>query len=197
MAEAIGILAYGSLIDEPGDEIRTAIVRIVKDGIKTPFKVEFARKSSSRKNAPTLIPVEEGGAHVNAQIFVLNVSETDAANILYRRETRQANKDYEASPAPGPNTVIIERVENFHGIDVVLYTRIGANIEPLTSTTLAKLAIASAQQLGNGKDGISYLIDAKRNAIQTALSDSYEAEIKRLTRQADLGAARASLRPSK
>ena len=38
----IGILAYGSLIEDPGTEIKP-IIRERKEGITTPFSIEFAR----------------------------------------------------------------------------------------------------------------------------------------------------------
>ena len=196
MTFTVGILAYGSLIDDPDAEIRAAIVGVVKDEVRTPFKVEYARKSSTRSDAPTLIPTKDGGARVRAQILVLNVSEIDATNMLYRRETR-THKDYVPPKTPSTNKVVIERLENFHGIDVVLYTSITANIDPLNSTALAELAINSANQRDDDEDGISYLINAKRNGIQTPLSDGYEEEIKRLTGKDTLCDARNSLRPAK
>ena len=42
MKETVGILAYGSLIDNPGDEIAAATVRTIEE-VETPFNVEFAR----------------------------------------------------------------------------------------------------------------------------------------------------------
>jgi hypothetical protein len=62
-------VAYGSLISDPGDEIRSTTIE-TKKGVITPFKVEFARKSRSRKGAPTLVPVEQGGAQVSAWRWV-------------------------------------------------------------------------------------------------------------------------------
>ena len=56
---SIGILAYGSLIDDPGFEIKGLISKKL-NGILTPFKIEFARCSSSRGGAPTLVPVQNG-----------------------------------------------------------------------------------------------------------------------------------------
>ena len=47
----IGILAYGSLIDNPGSELGPNTVAKIKD-VNTPFRVEFARKSQSRNYAP-------------------------------------------------------------------------------------------------------------------------------------------------
>src|SRR5262245_30159590 len=100
----VGILAYGSLIDDPEEEMDSATVA-VKGPVLTPFKVEFARKSKTRKGAPTLIPVEHRGAPVEAKILVLDVSEIEAANRLYRRETRQVGtgRVYKAAKAVDPN----------------------------------------------------------------------------------------------
>lgn len=47
----VGILAYGSLIEEPGKEIEPRIIRRIND-IETPFPIEFARSSKSRGGAP-------------------------------------------------------------------------------------------------------------------------------------------------
>lgn len=84
---SVGILAYGSLIADPGPEIEPAIVGR-KDGVLTPFKVEFARTSNKRGGAPTLVPFS-GGAHVLASLAILNLCEKDAADRLYRREINQ------------------------------------------------------------------------------------------------------------
>ena len=66
----LGILAYGSLITSPGPEIASLTVERIKN-VETPFKVEFARKSKTRGYAPTLIPVDSGGASVKAEIIVI------------------------------------------------------------------------------------------------------------------------------
>lgn len=79
---------------------------------------------------------------------------------------------------PGPNTVIIRRIENFEQIDLVLYAEIAPNIAGLGVATLANLAIRSATELADGRDGISYLIAAKAAGIVTPLSAAYESEIK-------------------
>lgn len=167
--------------------------------ITTPFKVEFARQSQTRKGAPTLVPVEVGGARVPARIFVLNVAEDEAANRLWRRETDSvgSGKVYTPSPKPGPKTVIVERLENFHAIDLVLYTRIRPNIEPLTAQELARLAIESAQALDNDRDGVSYLIAAKRNGITTPLSDAYEEALLKETGTRDLTSVLNSIRAAR
>lgn len=188
--KGVGILAYGSLIADPGDEIREVMTG-TKTGIETPFPVEFARTSSKRERAPTLVPVEKGGVRVQAVILLLDAPEDDAAHRLYRREINDVGggKLYRPRPDPGPDTVLIKRLENFYGVDVVLYTHIGANIEDLSPANLARLAIESARRLDDGRDGISYLINAKKHGIRTALSDEYEEEIKRQLAPKDLAEA--------
>lgn len=173
----VGILAYGSLISNPDREIEDATTEI-KKGIKTPFNVEYARSSKSRSGAPTLVPVEDGKP-VTAQIFVLNVDEAEAAHRLYRREINQVGSGtkYEHKENPSKNTVVVECARCFEGIDSVLYTQIAATIDPLTPENLAKLAIKSAKERTDGRDGITYLIDAKRHGIETSLTPEYEQAI--------------------
>lgn len=187
---SVGILAYGSLIADPGDEIR-AVMTGTKTGIETPFAVEFARTSTKRAGGPTLVPVETGGARVQAVILLLDAAEDDATHRLYRREINEVGggKLYRPRPNPDTNTVQIKRLESFNGVDAVLYTQIGANIKDLSPATLARLAIESARQLDDSRDGITYLMNAKKHGIRTALSDEYEEEIKRQLALKDLAEA--------
>jgi len=178
----LGIMAYGSLIDNPGKEIKAATVDRIED-VKTPFKVEFARSSITHGGAPTLVPVEKGGASVNAQVFVLKegISEKDAMDMLWRREMHKvgSGETYKRPAKPNENTVLVEHLEDFCEIGVVFYTKIGANIKPLTPRRLAELAVESARSEADAKglDGISYLVSAKRNGIATPLMLKYEEEI--------------------
>lgn len=178
----IGILAYGSLILTPDVEIEVARVNTIDD-ISTPFCIEFARSSTGRGGAPTLVPVLEGGAQVKGKVFVMDLSEKDATDILYRREINkvQSNRQYQRPKLVKPNSVLVERLEGFAGLDVVLYTKIAANIDPLTAQHLADLAIASVGKSCPERDGVSYLINAKTNGISTGLSTEYEAEILKKT----------------
>lgn len=43
----IGTLAYGSLINDPGNEVEPEICEKILN-VTTPFKIEFARKSRTR-----------------------------------------------------------------------------------------------------------------------------------------------------
>ena len=177
----IAILAYGSLISHPGEEIKQH-----KEDFEiccyTPFHVEYARKSSSRGNAPTLIPVVQGGSHVKAKLLILkkNVSLQQAKDMLFRREIHQVGKGifYKALPKPNINTVIIEQLENFHNIDIVIYTKIGANIDNPTPQLLAKLAIESVKQYKDKDEtGIRYLSDNINKGIITPLTAEYKKKI--------------------
>ncbi len=47
----------------------------------------------------------------------------------------------------------------------------------IVAPDIAKLAIESARLERTDRDGITYLINAKRNGIRTPLSDAYEQEI--------------------
>ncbi|MBI4480932.1 MAG: gamma-glutamylcyclotransferase [Acidobacteria bacterium] len=191
---AIGIFAYGSLIDEPGNEIAAALDRTIR-GVRTPFSVEYARSSNKRCGAPSLIPVESGGRQVDAAVLALreNVSEQEATDMLYRREIGRVGKpeiQYRPNPARA-SQVYVERLTNVAGMDVVIYTRIEANILPLTEGELARRAIESAKRKcgASKQDGISYLMAAKRNGIETPLTRAYEEKILQFTGTQNLAAA--------
>lgn len=193
----IGILAYGSLIDDPGGEIEPYIIKRIE--IETPFPVEFARSSRTRDGAPTLVPVSQGGSTVHAVILVLDreVSESQARDMLWRREIGlvDGSQGYNPPANPNKNSVIVEELIDFEGVDTVFYTKIGQNIEDLTPKTLAKLSIESARKNAGleRRDGITYLINAKNNGIRTPLMQQYESEILRLTEKKTLELAREAL----
>jgi hypothetical protein len=187
----IGILAYGSLIDDPGREIQPLIVRFIED-VRTPFSIEFARSSATRDGAPTLVPISTGGSPVKAKILALgdHVSLETARNILWRRETGRVGptQSYKPPDQPNENTVLVDDFAGLAGLDVVISARIGSNITPLTPDRLAKLAIGSARASAGAerRDGISYLMSAKLNGLATPLSADYEAAILRMTGAANL-----------
>ena len=170
----IGILAYGSLIDEPGREIEPVIVRRIL--CRTPFRVEYARVSKRRSGAPTLVPYD-GGACVNAQILVVDLPLREAKDRLYRREIRKDSATYTPPMKVTANSVVIKTLCNFEKVDKAIYTCIRNNIEELTAEKLATLAICSARKRNDSLDGISYLMNAGKAGIRTPLSDAYEAAI--------------------
>ena len=122
----IGILAYGSLIEDPGIELKPLICERIKN-VETPFNIEFARSSSSRDRAPTVVPVSGFGSPVKAIIMVLHegISLEKAKDLLWRRETRKegSSKHYSAPENPSPNKVVVATIPKFCGVEVVLYTQ--------------------------------------------------------------------------
>lgn len=195
MTGRIGILAYGSLLSDPGREIADTQIDIVED-VETPFPIEFARSSSSRGGAPTLIPVETGGAKVHGRILLVSASSEEAMNMLYRREIHRvgSGKTYKEPAVEQTNSVRIKSLPNFREVETVLYTDISSNIAIITAEELAKLAVKSVTCAETDKDGITYLIAAKANGIRTTLSDAYEMEILRMTGATSLEDALRALR---
>ncbi len=195
----IGILAYGSLIDDSGKELEP-LIRERIPGVETPFSVEFARSSSSRSGAPTLVPVKDGGAQVQGVILVLDptVEVRRAEDLLWRRETRNecSDKPYRPRDNPSPNTVVVEHLQNLANVETVLFTKIGANVKNRTPEYLADLAICSARsEVGEKRmDGISYLISVKIQKIQTPLMPEYEAAILQKTKAQTLQEAYDKIR---
>jgi hypothetical protein len=195
MAEAIGVLAYGSLVDDPGWEIADATTATLQS-LVTPFCVEYARSSQQRGGAPTLVPVVRGGAAVAAIVYQLGVGEIEAADMLYRREINQvgSTKRYPGPRPSSSNAIHIGRISGMAGCDFVLYACLSANIDdPISPERLAELAVSSVCQTSPGRDGISYLMNAKANGIITPLTPKYEEEILRLTRAGGLEDALARL----
>jgi cation transport regulator ChaC len=192
----VGILAYGSLIDNPGKEITEILVE-TRSGVTTPFPVEYAHSSKNRKGAPTLVPVEGCGGCVQATVFVLRdrVSASLARDMLYRREIDGVGSDRcyveDTTKPPRLHKVYIRCLTGVFGLDIVLYTHILPDIEPLTADHLADLAIESARSPcgANRRDGISYLQNAIENGIQTPLTRDYCAKILEKTGASDLEAA--------
>ena len=195
----IAILAFGSLIEDPGKELKPRIRERI-DGIKTPFSIEFARSSRSRDGGPTLVPVSCGGSPVNAVLLALDpaIGLAEAKDLLWRRETRKesSGKPYVRPPDPGDDDVLVECLKDIHSFDVVLYTKIGPNIEVVTSDSLAELAIRSARRNAGAtrNDGISYLASVLRQGITTPLTPGYEAAILQKTGAGDLDEAHAKIR---
>jgi len=189
MKKTVGILAYGSLIADPGWEIEEVRAETIK-GIATPFHIEYARSSTGRGGAPTFVPYK-GGGEVFAQIFIVDTSVENAADRLYRREIDAVGSDrnYKHSENPGQNTIIVDRLEGQFGLDVVLYTRIAATIDEPNAVKLAQLAVKSVAEADPGRDGITYLMKAMEAGINTPLTEAYADEIKRITGSSDLSDA--------
>jgi len=195
----VGILAYGSLLEEPGGELAPRIVERMP-GTQTPFRIEFFRASPMRGGAPTVVPVENAGAAVRGTVLVLDksVSIEDARDLLWRRETRREGtaQRYREPVGTDPNQMLAVELPDFAGMDVVLYARFGPTLSNPTPEELADLAIRSVgtEAGSKGLDGISYLISLKRQGIATPLMPAYEQAVLRRVGATSLEDALAAIR---
>lgn len=191
MAGLLGILAFGSLIRDPGSLAPHIVDTRV---ITTPFPVEFARSSRSRGGAPTLVPVDGQGSPVQARVFVLGpgISPAQAQTMLWQREIHQNDPSatYTRPQNPGANSVLVDALEPFDGLACVFYTRINANLAEATPNELALRALASVCAERSAPDGVSYLIDAIGDGIVTPKSAAYRDRVLALSGQTSLEVAR-------
>jgi hypothetical protein len=117
----IGILAYGSLMQDPGIEIAPLVTTRIKT--RTPFGVEFGRLSKSRGGGPTVVP-HPCGRPVAAEVLVLpdGVSLAEAQDMVWRRETRQQGSRRHYSPGTSPDSVLVKDWPGYEGVEHLLYT---------------------------------------------------------------------------
>lgn len=174
----IGILAYGSLINDPGIEIVSWIVRRLTT--TTPFPVEYARLSRTHGGAPTVVPYSSGNP-VKAVVLVLSdfVQLEHAKSLLWGRETGKGHSDQPYRESNAPDAVVIRDVPGFCGLDHVLYTDFNpqGKLEKPDPHSLACAAICSVAKASPGHDGISYLMRLIKVGVETALTTRYNAEI--------------------
>lgn len=169
----IGILAYGSLLTGPGQDLTPHIIDRIPQ--ETPWPVEYARQSESRGGAPTLVRHPKG-SKVKGQILVLDMKRSDelkAREWLRIREGRTAKQNIKAM--------------ELGGLRLVLYADLPANIpdDKLSAESLAEMAIASVGKLLE-RNGVSYLADNIDQGIGTPLTEAYQAAVLAKTATTDL-----------
>jgi hypothetical protein len=193
----VGILAFGSLINDPGKELLPKIIIRIKT--PTPFEVEYGRYSQTRGGAPTLVP-HAVGASVSAEILVLNdaVTVAEARDMLWRRERRKEGTGEPYVEGTSPNSVLVREWPDSPCVTAVLYTdfRPDGKIEQPTADDLAKRAIQSVKTAKAGEDGISYLMNNIGAGVKTPLTTDYEAEILKQTKTHSLQEALAKAKTS-
>jgi hypothetical protein len=183
----VGILAYGSLIPDPGLEIGAKIRMRVKT--QSPFPVEYGRLSQTRGGAPTLVAHPQG-APVFGEILVLDdsVSNEEARGMLWRRERHRTGSGEKYLERSSPNSVLVRTYLDHPRVEIVHYTDFHpeGKIAHPSATELGKHAIKSVKKAEDGKDGITYLMNAMSAGIITPLTDRYVQEILTLTETASL-----------
>jgi hypothetical protein len=179
----IGILAFGSLINDPGKEIASKLAFRIKT--ETPFPVEYGRLSGmTRGGAPTLVP-HEAGKPVKAEVLVLDesVSSNEARDMLWRRECDKIGSGETYVERHYPNSVLVRTITDNPWVDNVHYTEVHAEgkIAKPAAADLARSAIESLAKAEPGKDGITYLMNNIASGIVTPLTKPYETEILKQT----------------
>jgi hypothetical protein len=153
----VGILAYGSLITDPGNEIGPKILMRIKT--QTPFPVEYGRLSQTRAGAPTLVPHHKGSP-VSGMILVLDgsVSSDEARDILWRRERRKIGTGQRYVDGKSANSVWVRPFSDPRPVTVyyIDFHQEGKISHP-SATDLAKHAIQSVKKAEDGRYGISFL----------------------------------------
>ena len=187
----LGVMVYGSFMGDPGNELLQSIVKRIP--VITPFKVEYARKSKNRSDAPVLVPVNKGGAAVNAEILILkpDISLDKAYDMLYRRAINFVDEDsiqYKDKDKHENSGLTINKLTQVNQIETVLYTSFAPNIQNILNDQtsliekgkiLAYFAIESVNMntFCSKRDGIRCLIEDIANGVRTPLTQPYENEI--------------------
>lgn len=167
----LGILAFGSLINDPNEEIREKIIMRIKTS--TPFGVEFGRYSGkTRGGAPTLVK-HEAGSPVCAEILILDdlVSVDEAKDMLWNRERRTNGSGEKYSEGTSQNSVLVRELIASPNVASVLYTDFHSygKIDVPTAADLAQRAIESVSKAEPGMDGITYLMNPMAVGISTLI----------------------------
>lgn len=163
-----GVLAFGSLIWEPGE--LSELDKIGEVACMTPWPVEYARRSCTRHWAPTLVRVRDGRPVEARVLLYWNEPDTVKATLATREEINlQRNRS-------GIETCVVLGVQ----VRPIWYTALRLNISDLRPECLARLAISSVKPAGD-RNGVRYLRRCIEHGIYTALTEAYSAEILRIS----------------
>ena len=175
----VGILLYGPMLDDISKEMKTSLKNHISN-IRTPFKVELARKNTDLGGAPELVPVGSGGTYVDGDLLIFkdSITERQAKAMLTRME-----EEFE-----------IKTLSDFYGVDKVFYPTVRRNINQITPEKLAKLTMDSVINTDSkGPDGFTYLMELRKHNIKTPMSEAIEEEILNQTASNSLMESRRKL----
>ena len=178
---ALGILAYGSLLNDQGDSIQSHVT--ARRPVQTEWPVEYARDSSGRGGAPTLVRHRAGGL-VRGAILMLDMWDWDIERVRKWLREREGKPD----PSAIKSQKISDRL-------TVLYADLDATIpdDQLNAEHLADLAIASVPRACE-RNGIRYLADNIKAGVFTPLTLAYRDAILKKTGAANLAEAERIVR---
>lgn len=105
-ADNIGVLGYGSLLSDPGNDIRPHVIHRIP--WVTPWPIEYARTSKGRGGAPTLV-IHPSGQPVTGAILVLDLNVPHLATVgewLWIRENKPPRSRIKVMAAAGLLNVV-------------------------------------------------------------------------------------------
>ena len=158
----LAILAYGSLLYEPGAALALRIVGA--EPCLTPFPVEYGRVSPRWGGGPVLVPHERGGAVKGALLLLADdVDLGDAVEMLALREGLEDARGVVQVEMPGGRLVLTASLpRNLPAPD-------------MTADALAVRALDSARH--GPRNGVAYLAGAVRAGVSTPLTAAYAARV--------------------
>lgn len=162
----VAILAYGSLLYQPGPEL--ALVIVGREPCSTPFPVEYGRASARWGGGPVLVPHPAGGPVLGALLHLApSVGLGDAVHMLATREGL-------------PDTRGVVEVADI-GDGIVLTAALPRNLPApdMVPRHLARRALASAAT--GRRNGVAYLRGAIAAGIRTPCTDAYADAILEIT----------------
>ncbi len=162
----VAVLAYGSLIVDPGPELRALIVE--RRQCRTPFPVEFGRASRRWGGGPVLVPHGAGGP-VDGALLVLSPTATlgQAAEALREREG-----------LPTADGVVQVEMDDPR---LVLAASLPRNLPrpDLRPEALARRAAASVA--AGPRNGVAYLRLVMACGVRTPRTEAYAEALLRLS----------------
>jgi hypothetical protein len=177
----VAIVAYGSVIDDPGPAIRRLVVE--RRLCRTPFPVEFARVSPRWGGGPVLVPCSRGGP-VDGRLLVLSpgVGIGAAVELLRQREGLPGGRGIVEVAVSGPLLLIAASLP------------LNLTPEHVTPLALARRAIASVAH--GPRNGVAYLRQVLRAGVRTPLTRAYEQALLELSGASSLGEVELVVRGS-
>lgn len=157
----LAVMAYGSLIVEPGPELESLIR--ARRPARTPFRVEYGRASARWGGGPVLVPHPEG-SNVDGVLLLLRDEVTlgEAVDVLARREATDPKHIVEAMLGVGVTALVADLPRNL-------------NDREMEPAALARRAIESGA--AGERNGVAYLRGALRAGIRTPRTLEYASEV--------------------
>jgi len=162
----IAIMAYGSVIDDPGPAIEPLVVE--RRRCRTPFPVEFARASVRWGGGPVVVPSPRGGP-VDGFLLLLSpdVGLGAAVELLRQREGLPGGRGVIEVAQPGELMIIAASLP------------LNLRPEDMTPTALARRAAASV--VHGPRNGVAYLRRVLDSGVRTPLTAAYVEALLELT----------------